>query len=181
MFRRKRNDHRAHRPARRRRDQIHQFLRKLADLLTVAGCDFHLGDFNRVWTPRPIGDEILTCQRYFEKSFDLDVAPADGLASGTQPTTIAFSTNTLQSQEIFYLQNKRIPPTITTYSPSQGGSSGRWPYFQTSGGTWDDPETMNVFSAGRTKSFLVQIVNVGIFVTNRPYLTVGHYVADAEL
>ena len=43
--------------------------------LDVAEAGLYLGQATRLWQPRPIAEELELCQRYYEKSYALDVAP----------------------------------------------------------------------------------------------------------
>jgi hypothetical protein len=63
--------------------------------------------------------ELLKCQRYYEKLYDLDVAPGSAGAVG-QRTTAADSGGNLRFTSLFTVQ-KRVPPTtIKSYNPSTG-------------------------------------------------------------
>jgi len=77
---------------------------------------------------RPYGTELALCQRYFEKSFAIDTAPANG-ASGTALLTEVNSSRVYSSgstgndgSSIVFKVQKRATPSITAY----GNSSGQW-------------------------------------------------------
>lgn len=68
---------------------------------------------------RPIGLELSLCERYFEKSYNMNGSP--GLfpsASGAH--RFSWSVNTGQGPRVFYKTRKRITPTVTLYSPLTG-------------------------------------------------------------
>ena len=49
-----------------------------ADWLAVTEAGLYDGTESRDWLPRSVTDELLLCQRYYWKTFDVDVAPAEG-------------------------------------------------------------------------------------------------------
>lgn len=119
---------------------------------------------------RPIGTEVQLCQRYFEKSFDIETAPANG-ASGTTVSsnnglTTGWSTNgTYGGMHIRFATAKRAAPSIQGY----GNSSGYW-----YAGAWG----VNAIAFGYigTAGFTNNQQQVG-----GQQLTYGHWAASAEL
>jgi hypothetical protein len=116
-----------------------------------------------------IASELQLCQRYFEKSFDIDVAPVNGGATLTGNgyfTVAAF--NNAESAFVPFKAVKRVAPTIVKY----GNSSGFWAAYSGAytyavgngvGNSW-----INGFSV--TQQVVAAIAP-----------SVGHYTADAEL
>lgn len=85
----------------------------------------------REYEHRSIGEEVLLCQRYYEKSFDLEQIPGNG------PNTTSFINNLgLEiagivpwasgnwGAKILFKTVKRVTPLITSY----GNSNGHWCY-----------------------------------------------------
>lgn len=64
--------------------------------------------------------ELSSCQRYFEKSYNLDVAPGTIAAEGAIQLN-GISTSSWRVPTIFKVF-KRVNPTFTTYSPNTGAS-----------------------------------------------------------
>jgi hypothetical protein len=72
---------------------------------------------------RPIGTELALCQRYYEKSYELNVTP--GTAQfGQQAFYINSVTNGAVFGSVTYKVPKRAAATITLYS--YNGTQGRW-------------------------------------------------------
>lgn len=68
--------------------------------------------------------ELMLCQRYFEKSYSLDVAPGTATPQGNelfQITGLSSATNNFLST-VDYAVAKRTQPAITTYSTATGAS-----------------------------------------------------------
>jgi len=85
------------------------------DEIVLSGVDCHIGAA-RTWSPRPVAQELALCQRYYEKSYNIDVAPGTAYAAGAlmgSSSSPMMSTGTLG----LYLQYapKRIVPTPTLY------------------------------------------------------------------
>lgn len=57
-----------------------------ANNFAIAAVDFRIGDFTQrqlpTYIPRTFIDEVRLCQRYFEKSYDIDVNPGTVFANG---------------------------------------------------------------------------------------------------
>ena len=69
-------------------------------------------------------DELIACQRFFEKSYD----PTAGVGTNTsigQENPLAANSSNLYNQGVRFKVTKRVIPTLTAY-PGNGGSSGAW-------------------------------------------------------
>ncbi|WP_191126169.1 hypothetical protein [Mesorhizobium sp. B2-1-2] len=132
--------------------------------------------------PRSMKDEIALCQRYFSKSFPLNVAPAEGLAS---PWIAGFSWSTagVGTQTISLPVAMAGIPTITFYKPAQiAGTAGRWQWYKPSAGAYQD-STATIVSSGAVQSeiaFSANLVVTGAELGNG-YIVQGNWTADAEL
>jgi hypothetical protein len=70
---------------------------------------------------RPLGTELAMCQRYYEKSYDLNTPPGTATSHGRHASVI--ETGWLVAAPcIPFAVEKRTSPTITIYSPQNGGS-----------------------------------------------------------
>jgi hypothetical protein len=94
----------------------------------ITGVQLEKGSTATSFDYRPYGTELALCQRYFEKSFAIDTAPANG-ASGTALLTEVNSSRVYSSgstgndgSSIVFKVQKRATPSITAY----GNSSGQW-------------------------------------------------------
>jgi hypothetical protein len=79
------------------------------------------------WSPPLDSDELLRCQRYFQKSFLIDIAPAQNLSPTTSfrcnPTKAG--ANAGVAQLCNFKTRMRIAPTITTYNPNAANAQWR--------------------------------------------------------
>jgi hypothetical protein len=103
-------------------------------------------DYEQDWKPRFYGDELALCQRYYEKSYNVDIAPATATRTG------AFGSCSrdawwVENFMVRYATTKRISVSPTLYSPYNGeaGHSGEY-------------NTVQVFNANRA----LQIIEVGM-------------------
>lgn len=86
-----------------------------------------------------IGDELALCQRYFEKSYDLEVAPGTNLGAGYPMggqgwvVSAIGSDDTLIGSSRPFLVIKRATPVVTTYSPAGLNLTGQAYYFRSLG------------------------------------------------
>jgi len=91
------------------------------DTLSVAEAGLFLGSSIVPWSPRFVRDELALVQRYYSKTFGLDVAPAQnvGLNSGEyhMPAPVAGAVSQRGSKFVHPVP-MRISPTVTTYSPA---------------------------------------------------------------
>lgn len=128
------------------------------------------GEYPLPYQPRHITEELLMCQRYYEKSYDYFLPPATITADqgfyfnfGTSPTTV-------WSGEVRFQVPKSKKPVITLYD--QAANSGK-----VSG--WNGSSSTNNFIATvdqqSEKKFRVLAQ-----LTSGYYEFFGHYVAEAE-
>jgi hypothetical protein len=116
---------------------------------------------------RPIGTELALCQRYFEKTFNLVIAPANGLndplgAFRDQETTVPSITWRFKVE-------KRTSPTVTTFNYRTGGANGQW-----SNGVTDGADAL-VLEAGTSSA---SIINNAVLASGGWLI---HATASAEL
>ena len=122
---------------------------------------------------RPIGTEIALCERYYQKSYDLDVAPGTPIDNGL---VMAYGTsdNASNSLAMITLKTKmRVPPSLASWS--RQGLSGNWQY---SKGTTPAANALTTPYRVGQGSFGLYI-GVGAAWTNTAME--GHWTADAEL
>jgi hypothetical protein len=92
----------------------------------ITGVQLEKGSTATSFDYRPYGTELALCQRYYEKSYSIDVVP--GTNTGVGMFTLGGSSNT-GSNLIFPLRwkvEKRAAPTVTGYTNS--GTSGSFDY-----------------------------------------------------
>ena len=87
----------------------------------ITGVQLEKGSTATSFDYRPYGTELSLCQRYYEKSYDIDVAPATVTSNGCLQYNSATTGNFYLS--IPFAASKRIQgSTVTWYNPSTGAS-----------------------------------------------------------
>mgnify|MGYP000868879048 CR=1 FL=1 len=85
----------------------------------MAQYKFEIGPTATDWEPYNLADELVKCQRYCEKSYDVDVAPGTISHLG-RFHRLAFNAMHFYDNSVHFRQDKAYPPTITFYSPNTG-------------------------------------------------------------
>lgn len=126
---------------------------------------FTVATYNRAG--RNFQDELDMCQRYFEKSYDLNTSLGTVTDSGA---CNVFSTPSQSLRlTIFYKVQKRIVPNITTYNPVTGAI-----------GSWRGADASNITAAPAYQGMQsFSAANSIAASANVDYRI--HYTADAEL
>jgi hypothetical protein len=131
-----------------------------------------------------LGGEIVLCQRYYEKSFPVDVSPANGLFYAGGLAEIMYSDLwALEGLTIPFKVPKRITPSINFFGATSGTVGGWQQWTSNAWVTW-----VSVTAPGRgqrisTNQFSVQIHNNGSsgFAVGTVKAIQGDWVASAEL
>jgi hypothetical protein len=143
--------------------------------LWIAEAGLYHSDQEQEWNPRPVGEEIALCQRYYEKSYLLDTAPATVTDTGLFDWISGSnaSQNTIVTPT--FLVSKRAAPTVTTWR-NDTNVSGQW-WYNRAGGNG----VMNV-SVDIISNYGFRVTgnanNPGTYVVVRLY---GHWTAESEL
>jgi hypothetical protein len=141
-----------------------------ADTLSLAEVDFFPGSVDRTWYERHEAQETNLAQRFFEKSFELEIAPAHNL-SDFENVVLKHSSgtaaNSLQTFVMFRVR-KRAVSTIVTYNTSATNANWR----DITAGADVVVSVANISDAG------VGISNSGATVDNNRNCI--HWTADAE-
>ena len=125
---------------------------------------------------RPIGLELMLCQRFFEKSFAQGITPANNVQDGRilQPAVAHSASSSLVTTN--FKVEKRIAPTITYYRPSvQNGADNKWSYYS-GGWTASTSTSVNNISTVAFRTYVNGSWSVG-----DTHLIAGHWTAKAEL
>lgn len=118
--------------------------------------------------------ELAACQRYYEKSYDLQFAP--GTASATGGANLNFGTSDASGNIVTlvsYKVPKRIPGTVYTWTES--GTAGNWDYAR-SGASGASP-TQNTYKQSVRSTCIYHYVGLGWTACTSD----GHWAVDAEL
>ena len=92
----------------------------------ITGVQYEVGSTATPFEHITIGDDLIRCQRYFEKSYNQDRAP--GTSGGDQAQGMlayreGYSGNARRDIAIRFATTKRALPTMTAYAPN--GTSGK--------------------------------------------------------
>ena len=94
--------------------------------LKICNVDCHMGGA-RPFSPRPLAEELTLCQRYFEKSYDLDVKPGTAGAqnsAGAACSSTAWDIYYLAAPMVYYKTTKRVNIVPTIYSVGNANVTG---------------------------------------------------------
>lgn len=94
--------------------------------INLATVQLEAGSQASSFEPRPKAVEMALCQRYFAKTFDLGVAPADNSNDFNGALGGYFLTSIVPNVIWQYPVAMRAAPTITLFNPRTGGTSGEW-------------------------------------------------------
>lgn len=89
-----------------------------ADVLYVTDVQCEIGTIATPFERRSIGEEIARCQRYFEKSYNLETAPGTATDTGfilAMTGGQQGSTAGINDCFVFFRTTKRTSPTVTVY------------------------------------------------------------------
>ena len=141
-------------------------------LVELKNVDCHTGSV-RVWSPRPIGEELALCQRYYEKSYGVDTKP--GTAGPINGVVCMQATTTAGIMGTKFRVTKRAFPAVHPYSMTNGAidyiteMTQFWAYVA------DRAGTVSVYGAD---SFLLSCTGGPLTPTN---LVTYQWTCEAEL
>ena len=92
---------------------------------TLNTAQLELGTVATPFERRPIGLELALCQRYYTKTFNIDVAPVQNTGSSSGAIFGGPSVNNIAFSAVwFFPVRMRDTPTVVTFSP--GAASANW-------------------------------------------------------
>lgn len=142
------------------------------ETLYITGVQFELGTTVTPFEYRPISYELDLCQRYFEKSYDLDQTPGTAAIAQAIQHAIPASSNILYGSSGNFLTRKYRAPQVTVFNPTGvAPSSGK---FIDTGGS--------VYTVSGTQSTETRIstITTAVNIASGKVLQY-HYIADAEI
>jgi hypothetical protein len=140
----------------------------------ITGVQLEKGTTATAFEQRLYGTELALCQRYYEKSYNLDVTPGTGSSGpGLYDLTATSNNGSNAYVPIFFKATKRATPSVTGYAYSSG-ASGAWSYDRA--GTTGNP-SVNFAATGMNSASAY--LNVG--ASNAAVEVYGHWTASAEL
>lgn len=104
------------------------FMGTLGNVFEIFDVGLYEGSAAPAFQVPDLGDELAACQRYYEKSFNLDVVPASsaglvGAVGWAQP--VAASTSAIMTNVGYATPKRATPTTITFFNPSAAGAHAR--------------------------------------------------------
>lgn len=91
--------------------------------MQITGVRLEGGFIATSWYNKSFEDELMACQRYYEKSYDYAIAPGTAANfSGCLSTVSAGNAIGNVQGTVSYRANKRVTPTITLYNPFSGAT-----------------------------------------------------------
>jgi len=90
--------------------------------LYITGVQLEVGSVATEFERRPYGTELQLCQRYYEKSYSIDVVPGTATANGLVYMSTGTSTAGDKAHTAFFKVEKRSNPSIS-YWDSPGNAS----------------------------------------------------------
>jgi hypothetical protein len=142
----------------------------------ITGVQLEKGSAASAFEHLHYGHSLALCQRYFEKSFEVGTVPADtvGILTDRRQGVAFGSTSAAYQQQ--YRVSKRTAPSMTLYKGLNGGTNGRWGYYDSS--TW-------VASTGATITNSENEFRIDFTVSGRTFgqalILDGNWTASAEL
>ena len=91
--------------------------------ITATNVQLEEGSIATPFELRPIGLELIMCQRYYEKSYNDAEAPGTITSAGGYHMTVGAATPWPSTATVQFRVVKRISPTITTYNPFAANSA----------------------------------------------------------
>lgn len=147
----------------------------VGNIFKLAQIKFEPGQKATPFMMEDVQEELTRCQRYYEKSFDLDTTPAD-LNTDTAKPALGHSLNaTSLKGGVYFKVNKRNNNyTVTFYSDS--GNSGTWDEYDAG---WQNNKSVSAQNITEDK-FLASMTTSGM-TADECHIMRGWWTADAEL
>lgn len=142
-----------------------------ADWFEIEEVQLVVGDYAGNFPYRSFAEELALCQRYFQKSYDLSVAPGTATSNpGSNAVTPRVADQNDRFPIVFKTRMRDLPPTVTLYN-YQSGASGS--LRDTTGAVDRNATTENANGMGAYIFF-----SVNPTANNKHYF---HWAASAEL
>jgi len=135
----------------------------------ITGVQLEAGSVASPFERRDYGRELMMCQRYYQKSYNTDVAPGTNTTTGAKTSRVYNTDTFLPQMETRLLVSMRASPTVTWYTTA--GTSGS---INVGGGT----NTINTQYDTAMNSTGWFYVNGSVASGNQ---ITGHFVASVEL
>jgi hypothetical protein len=138
----------------------------------VTGVQLEVGTQATGFEYRQYGQELGLCQRYFEKTYNIDVAPTTNTSAGIYDLSGSSDSGGNLIIRVNFAVSKRANPTVTLYTSS--GSSGIWNYNR-NGASGTGVGTVDNIGMSGVRVYIAIGANWVVGGVG------GHWVASAEL
>jgi hypothetical protein len=152
--------------------------------IDFAQVQLNAGDVALPFQPRSFAEELALCQRYFEKSYDIDTAPGMAVGEGMETLICDLAVGVGGTLDLFrhgplkFKVPKRITPTVRVYNRSNGELNS---VFNDSTGQHVNFANNVRFTGGQAQVNLKLENLTGLNVINAGDMVSYHWTADAEL
>jgi hypothetical protein len=118
------------------------------DYIEITNVQLELGSVATEFEHRSYGEELALCQRYYQKSYDINTYTGSTSSNGAEDLYgSADSTNILA--KIYYpVHTRNNTPTITIYNPNNSGNAGTAYIISTGGAAHYTPTVNNIATSG---------------------------------
>ena len=143
---------------------------------TCGNVQLEVGSTATSFDYRPFGTELALCQRYYEKSYNVDVVPATNTGAGRVFVTALYQSAGLLDYggSVPFRVSKRANPTISYWR--EDGTSGSWEWATAAGSG-----NLTAILTNRVGTTAFSTYATGSGFTNTPFVISGHWVASIEL
>ena len=150
--------------------------------IDIAQVQLEEGSSATPFEQRPIGTELALCQRYYEKSYPVDIAPGavNDYRGSTYELQAVYTANAFAGAllKATFKQTKRTSaPTITVYNPNNG-TANQLVIWSDGAGTVKTNVAISTPVADHSRAFIWPIAGTTV---NSGYICIAHWVVDAEL
>ena len=141
----------------------------------ITGVQLEVGSTATSFDYRPYGTEFQLCQRYYEKSYNVDVAPGTNTGAGDSFLPLLYANASVLDYggNCYFKVSKRANPTIAYWK--EEGTSNVWSWFTGSSSGTATPVT----NRSGTNSFTIYATGSGF--SNTTYIAAGQWTASSEL
>jgi hypothetical protein len=144
----------------------------------ITGVQLEVGTVATPFERRPFGTELVLCQRYFQKSYNLETVPGTATGSGSFALgSFAFNTTSTWGANITFQQEMRASPTVVLFNGA--GTSGNLDVAFGSGSTSTAAGT--TFSLGAKSVGVYHNGSLSGQTAGQAVSLGGHYTSSAEL
>ncbi len=145
--------------------------------LAITQCQLEPGKMATQFQTRRIQDELTKCERYYEKSYDMNTIPGVAAYDGAIHSNDWVVSNVAHINASFRTR-KRVKPAVTIYNPSNGTANSVYMLHRESGTS----ANWNVGSVSRSETNIHRIVrSSGSWQSGYKNKLNFHYVSVAEL